>query len=273
MDASKITESSMPTEPGTYVLIPGDYAINIDKAGDTLILVVGFKPNHAGARVQSDRIARTFDTTFHFKHSTNNGGKYWTESGGVEHYVIVPRSTVHLYRENGCSYPTLIVNGVEVVCNTSGGGGSIWTDFIYADGTEACINMPVSDFKKVLEVAVRDTDLEHVIDMSVAKRRVYHTKGEYDDIRLVQGLIDSPKIADFVLSLTQDALEIWVSETARRERAGVFAKNAAQADYTPPVQTTTPVLPGFEAAYRPAWHKVGGSADLGGLPMFNQKEG
>lgn len=51
-----------------------------------------------------------------------------------------------------------------------------------------------------------------------------------------------------------------------------IAHPPAKPDYTPQAQTCTPVLPGFEDVYRPAWQaKHGGTADLTGLPMFNTK--
>lgn len=150
---------ALPSKAGTYILIENEYAIHVETDGDYIALRVGYTKTGAGIDSSFPTMARKRTTTFEFKHYHHNGSKSWTKEPGTEFVFILPRSEVKLVRENGYSYPKVIINECEVQLNTSGGGGKVWTDFI---GEYVCtsINLPLATLSAIASVAVRGTELD-----------------------------------------------------------------------------------------------------------------
>jgi hypothetical protein len=122
---------------------------------------MGFTAGKSGANFTHPNIAATSKEVHEFKHYRNNGSKFWTSRAGINHYLVIPRNQIKLLPEKGYSYIKAEINGVKVSFNVSGGGGNGWTDFL-STSAHTSINHKLSDFKKVCEVAVRNSPFEPV---------------------------------------------------------------------------------------------------------------
>lgn len=138
----------------------GPYHIAITEADEYLVLIMPFDGDKPGSAFMHPAIARTRNTTLEYKHYHKDGGKSWTSKPGVEHVLVIPRAEVQIKidpNDPGMSYVPVVINGVEVTLNVSGGtGGGGWTDWV---GTvaSACSNVPLKTLKALAAVAVRGT--------------------------------------------------------------------------------------------------------------------
>lgn len=125
-----------------------------------LIVEVGAKVGSGLANLKHSNILTSVKRIYEFKHYRKNGGKYWTSSAGISHFVIVPTDKIYLLSEKGYSYVKAEINGVKVMFNVSGGGGSNgWTDYVHSS-TNISVGHKAKDIKKLLEVCVRDAEFE-----------------------------------------------------------------------------------------------------------------
>ncbi|NJK44581.1 MAG: hypothetical protein HC933_10115 [Pleurocapsa sp. SU_196_0] len=109
------------------------YTIVIQNAAQRLIVVPAYADSAAG-RWRHER-AMTQPKALEFKHSTPDGGKYWTRDEGVEHAFVIPDEVIQIIPEVTYSYPRLEIHGVTITASTSGGtsrDGKGWSDFIGA---------------------------------------------------------------------------------------------------------------------------------------------
>jgi len=155
-----ITVPTLLSECGTKVTIDEKEKYNIEiEAGDYLVVCMGFTAGKGGAKFTHPNIAATNKEIHEFKHYRNNGSKFWSSRAGVNHYLVIPRNQITLLPEKGYSYIRAEINGVKVSFNVSGGGGGGWTDYLSIT-TSTSVNHKLLDFKKICEVAVRNSPFE-----------------------------------------------------------------------------------------------------------------
>lgn len=144
---------TLPKEAGSYILIPDDYAIQVE-AGEYLDIVIGFtEKNKAGMGFSHPNIFDDKPVKMEFKHYHQNGSKSWTSEMGRDFTLRIPREQILLVRENGYSYPKVIINGETITLNVSGGGGKVWTDWIH-NGSHTVVNLPIKTVKAIAEVSM-----------------------------------------------------------------------------------------------------------------------
>ena len=124
-------------------------------ASGPLFLRIGHAIDKPGARFQHPSILARRNVVLEFKHYRKAGSKFWTASAGSEFYICIPKEQVQLVKEESYSYPKVIVNGVQVVLNVSGHGGSQdgWHDSVGAVSS-TLINMPLRILKALCAVAL-----------------------------------------------------------------------------------------------------------------------
>lgn len=153
-----ITEAKSLNECETRLIIDDtkgeEYSITIAPV-ENIIVVMGFKSNHAGAKF-TESTAASIKSVHEFKHYRSSGSKFWTASAGVDKYFIIPKSQIKILPEKGYSYIPVEINGAKLKFNVSGGGGSEgWTDWL-GECVHTFVNTPVKTLKKVAAVALKD---------------------------------------------------------------------------------------------------------------------
>lgn len=136
------------------------YCLSIEP-GEYLVITAGFDSNKPGAKFTHPNIAASRKTLHEYKHYRNNGSKFWTSHAGIDHVLIIPRSSITLLPIKGYSFIKAEINGVKVSFNVSGGGGDGWTDYL-GNCTHISCNHKLGDFKKLCEVAVRNSPYEPI---------------------------------------------------------------------------------------------------------------
>ena len=163
-----ITEKVLLSQCGNLLVLDDSekdrYQIEID-SGDFLLIEIGASVKKAGSRFTHPNIVQSVKRLYEFKHYRNNGSKFWTRQAGISHYVIIPKNLIYILPEKGYSYIKAEINGVKVTFNVSGGTRNGWTDWL-GNRTSILVNHKLSDIKKLVEVAIRNPDLEKDIDFS-----------------------------------------------------------------------------------------------------------
>ncbi len=106
-----------------------DYGIEFDP-DDYIILCLGSTIDHAGFHFQHRKLLAAVPKMFHYKHYRADGSKFWTSKVGMDHYLAVPKEKIQIVREQGGSYPRVVIGKALVRLNVSGGGGPGWTDWV-----------------------------------------------------------------------------------------------------------------------------------------------
>ena len=158
----EMTTPTLLSQCGSQVVIDSKdkYCLDIEP-GEYLIITAGFDCNKPGAKFTHPNIAASRKTLHEYKHYRKNGSKFWTSHAGMDHVLIIPRSSITLLPIKGYSFIKAEINGVKVSFNVSGGGGEGWTDYLYNAVHIAC-NHKLGDFKKLCEVAVRNSPYEPI---------------------------------------------------------------------------------------------------------------
>jgi hypothetical protein len=158
----EMTTPTLLSQCGSKVVIDtkDKYCLAIEP-GEYLIITVGFDHNKPGAKFTHPNIAASRKTINEYKHYRSNGSKFWTSHAGIDHVLVIPRSSVTLLPIKGYSYIKAEINGVKVSFNVSGGGGDGWTDYLDNCVHISC-NHKLGDFKKLCEVAVRNSPYEPI---------------------------------------------------------------------------------------------------------------
>jgi hypothetical protein len=108
-------------EPGYQVELPDD---------DCLILVAGAKYPAAATRYDHPHLAAWRDEVFQTRAYWPDGRKKWFQHAGRDFYFVIPRDRVALVFSKGFSFVPVLVNGLSLQLNVSGGGGDTWTDYV-----------------------------------------------------------------------------------------------------------------------------------------------
>ena len=122
------TLHSIPRKDG----ITDSYLVEIP-AEPYLLVSMGACYGTPMAKFKHPNILAKVDRVFEFKHSRNNGSKFWTACAGVDFFFAIPKHRIHLIEEQGYSYVPILVSGQKYVLNVSGGTGGNnygWKDFI-----------------------------------------------------------------------------------------------------------------------------------------------
>ena len=115
--------------------------------------------DHAGSRFSSPNLLGTRACLQEYKHYRQGGSKFWSARPGVDLYVAVDKSKIRTLVDEGLSFPVLRVGNSEFKTTVSGGGGTIWTDYLGTHVT-ACSNLRLAILKEVAT---------HAIDPQAAK--------------------------------------------------------------------------------------------------------
>ncbi len=141
--------------PHLLEVLPGKYSIQFDPA-EYLVLRLGQRLgcHAAGAAFQHPAVMARRHEVFHFKHYTDQGGKFWTRSLGVSYYFVLPKSAIKIVPEFGGSWPKTAIGGKLVTLNVSGGtsdkyGWIDWVNWL----TETSVDLPVTTLKTVAGLA------------------------------------------------------------------------------------------------------------------------
>lgn len=163
-----ITEKVLLSQCGSCLVLDDSekerYQIEIQN-GDYLLIEIPVSVRKAGSRFTHPNIIQSVKRLYEFKHYRHNGSKFWTRQAGISHYVIIPKNLIYLLPEKGYSYVKAEINGVKVTFNVSGGTSNGWTDWL-SNHTSIFVNHKLSDIKKLVEVAIRNPELEKGIDFS-----------------------------------------------------------------------------------------------------------
>lgn len=143
---------------GARFSLAPDYHICLT-ADTHLIIEAGGWVDAATARFRHPNVWQTRCRVYELKRYLRGGGKQWYSRAGISHYLVVPKDRIQLYREKGYSYVKVVINGVLVTLNVSGGGGEGWTDYV---GLSACIGIGHSrgDLQRIAEVACSPGEVE-----------------------------------------------------------------------------------------------------------------
>ena len=164
----ELLNPTFPEQAGCYVLIEGQYAIDIRASGPNLILVVGY--TRGPGLTFSHPNLLTHEHEFWFKHDSG-GSKSWTSANGIEHTFIIPRSKIQLVREKGYSYPKIVIGGMTVTLNVSGGSGARfpgWVDFI-GETASTLVNLPMEVLRAIAEASIHPNESAKLVAVRLAE--------------------------------------------------------------------------------------------------------
>ena len=138
-------------ECGARFDLAPDYHICFE-TGAHLIIEAGGWIDSATARFKHPNLWHSRCRVYELKSYLQGGGKRWLARAGISHYFVVPKDRIQLYREQGYSYVRVLINGVAVRLNVSGGGSEGWTDYV---GSSASISLchGRGDLMKIAEVS------------------------------------------------------------------------------------------------------------------------
>lgn len=129
-----------------------DFAPEIFETG-ILKITFGYKKNHTGFTLDDRSMFDVKEKTFGFKHYRRSGSKFWTYHDGMEFTLHIPISKITLVPIKGMSYVPMVINGVALTLNVSGGTSNGWTDWV-SGNPHSSINVPIRKMKKIMEVAL-----------------------------------------------------------------------------------------------------------------------
>jgi len=112
----------------------------------------GYKKNHAGYLLEHNSMKDVQNKTLEFKHTSRNR-RWWTSHEGMEFTLSIPLDKIILVPIKGYSYVAIVINGIPLRLNVSGGTRDGWTDHV----SESCfcfVNFPIRKMKKIMEVAI-----------------------------------------------------------------------------------------------------------------------
>jgi hypothetical protein len=113
----------------------------------------------------------THEHEFWFKHD-NGGSKSWTSANGIEHTFVIPRSKIQLVREKGYSYPKIVIGGMTVTLNVSGGSGPAnfpgWVDYI-GETASTLVNLPMEVLQAIAETSVHPDQAAELVAVRLAE--------------------------------------------------------------------------------------------------------
>jgi len=148
-------ESVLLSECDKVIKVNDKYTIEIPD-GENLIVRVGFDvKKKLCATFKHPNIAASEKKVFEFKHSRNNGSKFWTQKAGINHYFIIPKNQIRVFKYEGYSYVEALIGDVRVTFNVSGGGGEIWSDW-FSNIVSISINHSLKDLKGIALVAIKN---------------------------------------------------------------------------------------------------------------------
>jgi len=120
VNLSELT-GTVEIEPGYHVELP---------EGDCLILVAGAKYPAAATCYDHPRVAARQDKVLHTRAYWPDGRKKWFAHAGRDFYFVIPRDHIALVFSKGYSYVPVLVNGLSLQLNVSGGTRNGWTDHV-----------------------------------------------------------------------------------------------------------------------------------------------
>ena len=145
-------ESVLLSECGKVIKVNDKYTIEIPD-GENLIVCAGFDiKKKLCTTFKHPNIAASEKKVFEFKHSRNNGSKFWTQKAGINHYFIIPKNQIRVFKYEGYSYVEGLIGDVRVTFNVSGGGSFGWTDWM-SYKAHISINHSLKDLKGLKGIA------------------------------------------------------------------------------------------------------------------------
>jgi hypothetical protein len=143
------------SECDKVIKVNDKYTIEIPD-DENLIVCVGFDvKKKLCATFKHPNIAASEKKVFEFKHSRNNGTKFYTQKAGINHYFIIPKNQIRVFKYEGYSYVEGLIGDVRVTFNVSGGGCEYWKDII-STNVSIFINHSLSDLKNIASVAIKN---------------------------------------------------------------------------------------------------------------------
>ena len=115
--------------------------------------------DHAGATFTSPKLLGTRACLQEYKHYRQGGSKFWSARPGVDLYFAVDKAKIRILVDEGHSFPVLRVGNSEFKTTVSGGGGTMWTDYLGTNVT-VCSNVKLAILKEIAT---------HAIDPQAAK--------------------------------------------------------------------------------------------------------
>lgn len=186
-DTEKVTFTSLPGERGAYhVTFNG---------APYLMLVMGASYGTALSKLEHPRLLARVCRVHEYKHYRQNGSKFWTAKPGIDLYCIVRKEDVTVVPEWGASYPKVMVNGVTLQLNVSGGTfpAGEWTDSVGA-APHTSVGYPVKTVKAVLDVALTPNE---ALALGLATDLVaLDPDGEREFLGMAAALVMRPKLGE-----------------------------------------------------------------------------
>lgn len=149
-------ESVLLSECDKVIKVNDKYTIEIPD-GENLIVCVGFDvKKKLCTTFKHPNIAATEKKVFEFKHSRKSGSKFYTQKAGINHYFIIPKNKIRVFKYEGYSYVEGMIGDVRVTFNVSGCGSVGWKDWINTY-VSISINHSLKDLKGIASVAIPNT--------------------------------------------------------------------------------------------------------------------
>lgn len=130
------------SEAGNLFQVEEGYQVEICD-GDYLVVRMGADYGSAAAEFKHNNVVARKCVVHEFK----------TARAGVDFFFVIPKSKIELIPEKGYSYVPVIIGGLKLHLNVSGGTGNGWTDWVRQHVSTHC-GCKIAHLKALASVAL-----------------------------------------------------------------------------------------------------------------------
>jgi hypothetical protein len=147
------------SEAGNLFQVEEGYQVEICD-GDYLVVRMGATYGSAAAGFKHNNVVAAKCCVHEFKHYRQGGSKFWTARAGVDFFFVIPKNKIELIPEKGYSYVPVIIGGLKLHLNVTGGTGNGWTDWV-RQHVSTHAGCKVSHLKAMASVALSPEQCRH----------------------------------------------------------------------------------------------------------------